>query len=147
MIWCWHHYSINLFKDLVPTLIQYLIKHEKLPINKATDIAYFNESQKTALTGPQCHILIGFRAILDSLLLKEAIMNSIRLVILLHSFYWSIQTKDESKRGSAFAFIFGVNWLWRCGVAALFGIFLETTIKVSQDLGALYMLYEPDKAI
>ena len=24
-------------------------------------------------------------------------------------FYWSIHTKDESKRGTAFAFIFGVN--------------------------------------
>ena len=27
----------------------------------------------------------------------------------LHSLYWSIHTKDESKRGTAFAFIFGVN--------------------------------------
>ena len=27
----------------------------------------------------------------------------------LHSLYWSIHTKDESKRGIAFAFIFGVN--------------------------------------
>ena len=26
------------------------------------------------------------------------------------SLYWSIHTKDDSKRGSAFAFIFGVNW-------------------------------------
>ena len=37
------------------------------------------------------------------------IMNSIKLVIPLHSLYWSIHTKDESKRGTAFAFIFGVN--------------------------------------
>ena len=36
-------------------------------------------------------------------------MNSVKLVILLHSLYWSIHTKDESKRGTAFAFIFGVN--------------------------------------
>ena len=36
-------------------------------------------------------------------------MNSMRLVIPLHSLYWSIHTKDESKRGTAFAFIFGVN--------------------------------------
>ena len=28
---------------------------------------------------------------------------------LLYSLYWSIHTKDESKRDSAFAFIFGVN--------------------------------------
>ena len=34
----------------------------------------------------------------------------------------SLHTKDESKRGSAFAFIFGVNWLWRCGVTASFGV-------------------------
>ena len=28
--------------------------------------------------------------------------------------YWSIHTKDESKCETAFAFIFGVNWLWFC---------------------------------
>ena len=38
-------------------------------------------------------------------------MNSMKLVIPLHSWYWSIHTKDESKRVPAFAFIFGVNWL------------------------------------
>ena len=37
----------------------------------------------------------------------------------------SIHTKDESKRGTAFAFIFGVNWLWRCGVTASFGVFFS----------------------
>ena len=37
------------------------------------------------------------------------LMNSMKFVIPLHSLYWSIHTKDESKRGSAFAFIFGVN--------------------------------------
>ena len=37
------------------------------------------------------------------------ITNFMKLVILLHSLYWSIHTKDESKRGTAFAFIFGVN--------------------------------------
>ena len=36
-------------------------------------------------------------------------VNSMKLVISLHSLYWSIHTKDESKRGIAFAFIFGVN--------------------------------------
>ena len=34
-------------------------------------------------------------------------MNSTKLVILLHSLHWSNHTKDESKRGTAFAFIFG----------------------------------------
>ena len=52
------------------------------------------------------------------------IMNSMKPVIPLHFFTWkkdsklccdttmpeSIHTKDESKHGSAFAFIFGVNW-------------------------------------
>ena len=52
-------------------------------------------------------------------------MNSTKLVIPLHSSYWSIHTKDESKRGTAFAFIFGVNWLWRCGVTASFGVFFN----------------------
>ena len=36
-------------------------------------------------------------------------MNSMKLVIPLHSLYWSIHTKDESKRGTAFAVIFGGN--------------------------------------
>ena len=36
-------------------------------------------------------------------------MNSMKLVIPSHSLYWSIHTKDESKRGTAFAFIFGVD--------------------------------------
>ena len=40
---------------------------------------------------------------------KKLLMNSMKLVILLQSLYWSIHTKDESKRGTAFAFIFGVN--------------------------------------
>ena len=39
----------------------------------------------------------------------DLFMNSMKLVIPLHLLYWSIHTKDESKRGSAFAFIFGVN--------------------------------------
>ena len=39
----------------------------------------------------------------------KANMSSMKLVIPLHSLYWSIHTKDESKRGTAFAFIFGVN--------------------------------------
>ena len=52
-------------------------------------------------------------------------MNSMKLVIPLHSLYWSIHTKDESNCRSAFAFIFGVNWLWRCGVTASFGVFFH----------------------
>ena len=52
-------------------------------------------------------------------------MNSMKLVIQLYSLYWSIHTKDESKRRIAFAFIFGVNWLWRCGVTASFGVFFH----------------------
>ena len=39
----------------------------------------------------------------------DPLMNSMKLVIPLHSLYWSIHTKDESKRGTAFAFIFDVN--------------------------------------
>ena len=54
---------------------------------------------------------------------KKYNMNSMKLVIPLHSLYWSIHTKDESKHGTAFAFIFGVNWLWRCGVTPSFGVF------------------------
>ena len=56
-------------------------------------------------------------------LCNEWSMNTMKLVIPLHWLYWSIHTKDESKRGTAFAFIFGVNWLWRWGVTASFGVF------------------------
>ena len=38
-----------------------------------------------------------------------SVMNSMKLVIPLQLLDWSIHTKDESKRGTAFAFIFGVN--------------------------------------
>ena len=61
------------------------------------------------------------------------------IVILLHFISWkktpndavtpqchrSIHIKDESKCGIAFAFIFGVNWLWRCGDTASFGVFFQ----------------------
>ena len=46
-----------------------------------------------------------------------------KLVIPLHSLYWSIHTKDESKRRTTFAFIFGVNWLRCCCVTVSFGVF------------------------
>ena len=49
-------------------------------------------------------------------------MHSMKLVIPLYWKYWSIYTKDESKRGTAFAFIFGVNWLWRRDVTTSFGV-------------------------
>ena len=54
-------------------------------------------------------------------------MNSMKLVIPLHSLYWSNHTKDDfsSKRATAFAFIFGVNWLWRCGVTASLWVFFH----------------------
>ena len=56
--------------------------------------------------------------------IKTSHTNSMKIVILLHFISWkkdskwccntttpeSIHTKDESKRGTAFAFIFGVNW-------------------------------------
>ena len=49
-------------------------------------------------------------------------MHSMKLVIPLHSLYWSMHTKDESKSETAFAFIFGVNWLWRRGATTSFGV-------------------------
>ena len=41
------------------------------------------------------------------------------LVLPLHLLYRSIHTIDESKDRIAFAFIFGLNWHWRCGVTVL----------------------------
>ena len=43
-----------------------------------------------------------------SYLLLKLNLNSMELVIPLHSLYGSIHTKDESKLGTAFAFVFGV---------------------------------------
>ena len=43
------------------------------------------------------------------MLAKQIIMNYLKLVIPLHSLYWSVHAKDETKHGMAFAFIFGVN--------------------------------------
>ena len=45
-------------------------------------------------------------------------MNSMKLVIPLHSLYWLIHTAEPS-------WLSCVNWLWRCGVTALFGIFFH----------------------
>ena len=58
------------------------------------------------------YFTVEFPCIFDnrvSLECNELNMNSMKLVIPLHSLYRSIHTKDESKRGTAFAFIFGVN--------------------------------------
>ena len=52
-------------------------------------------------------------------------MNSMKFVIPLHSLYGSIHPKDEGKQRTTFAFQFGVNWLWGCGVTALFGVFFH----------------------
>ena len=54
---------------------------------------------------------------------KCILPNVIGAVNRLHSLHWSIHTKDESKRGTALAFIFGVNWLRRCCVTTSFGVF------------------------
>ena len=58
-----------------------------------------------------------------------------KLVIPLHSLYWSIHTNDESNRGTAFAFIFGVNCLWRCGVTTLFHGIHELHCLILNDKG------------
>ena len=52
-------------------------------------------------------------------ILWTILMNFVKLVIPSHSLYWSIHTKDESKHATGF-----VNWLWRCGVTASFGVFV-----------------------
>ena len=54
------------------------------------------------------NLVKGTRMHTDPKVLCTSVMNSMKLVIPLLSLYWSIHTKDESKRGTAFAFIFGV---------------------------------------
>ena len=55
---------------------------------------------------PHVRVLVHMRMTVE---LEGVGMNSMKLVIPLHSLYGSIHTKDESKHGTAFAFIFGVN--------------------------------------
>ena len=52
-------------------------------------------------------------------------MNSMELVIPLHSLYWSIHTKDESKCSSTSAFIFDVNVFHFC-----FHLWCELTLAL-----------------
>ena len=54
-------------------------------------------------------IIILLFIIVFKIIVMFSAMNSMKLVVPLRSLYWSIHTKDESKRGTAFAFIFGVN--------------------------------------
>ena len=56
-----------------------------------------------------CSLFYGPKIIRNEKKDDTQCVNSMKLVIPLHSSYWSIHTKDESKRGTAFAFIFGVN--------------------------------------
>ena len=80
----------------------------------------------------EIHWNLSFRYILfhEKHSFSDIINNMIRDINRLHSWYWSIHTKDESKRETAFAFIFGVNWLWHGGVTALFSIFFQLTAPI-----------------
>ena len=50
-------------------------------------------------------------------------MNSVTFYFMKKVQMMSIHTKDESS--STFAFVFGVNWPWRFGVTASFGVFFH----------------------
>ena len=64
--------------------------------------------QKPLFKCPYANIGTYYKYLVHSFSIHTT-MNSMKLVIPLHSLYWSIHTKDESKRGTEFAFIFGVN--------------------------------------
>ena len=72
-----------------------------------------------------CSIVAGPVSMYLSCPKQPVSMNYMKLAIPLHSLHWSIHTKDESKHGTAFAFTFGVNWLWRWGVTASFGVYFH----------------------
>ena len=75
-------------------------------VDACLDIDYHSrighQKMKCHVSGHQCLLRGGSMRGMN-------IMNSMKLVIPLYLLYWSIHTKDESKRGTAFAFIFGVN--------------------------------------
>ena len=69
-------------------------------------------SAYSAIPGRWCPCVHALSVVLSVALstgVHLILMNSMKLVIPLHSLYWSTHTKDESKRGTAFAFIVGVN--------------------------------------
>ena len=98
---------------------------------KSTDtLCEFYQKQTFSLLTTFLHVLHAFKlkvlfSLMNHLGSLKLNLNSMKLVIPLHSLYWSIHTEDESKRGIEFAFIFGVNWLWRSGVTASFGVFFH----------------------
>ena len=52
--------------------------------------------------------------------------------------------QDESKCTTAFSFIFGVNWLWLCGVTAYFGVcFHEIKCNAMTSFMELMQGYHP----
>ena len=63
----------------------------------------------------------------NQLFITALVMNSMKLVIPLHFISWKKTQNDAvtPQRGTAFAFIFGVNWLWRHGVTASFWVFFH----------------------
>ena len=77
--------------------------------------------------------------------------SEVRRLKRLHLLYWSIHTKDESKRGTASAFIFDVNWLWSCGVTASFGVFFHAQftpkMKANAELHLLSSLLWIDSGV
>ena len=74
---------------------------------------------------PELWITPGMQVVLIKWLLGKITWFPWNLSFRYIHLYWSIHTKDESKRGTVFAFIFGVNWLWRCGVTASFEFFFH----------------------
>ena len=88
-----------------------------------TPFVYWKEADLCIRTCPHlAHIYLWRFFACFKYVWESQSLNSMKLVIPLHELYWSIHTKDESKRGTAFAFIFCVNWLWRCGGTAPFRV-------------------------
>ena len=108
---CFIQWSIKTVIDLVLTahphclLINYLTTH---PFNSSGLLSELSSASVL-------RVWLQVRFVLTS------IRRAFKLVYswIPWNLYWSIHTKDESKRDSAFAFIFGVNWRGRCGIKAL----------------------------
>ena len=127
----WTQTHSLLFSLLTLCLIAALVQFHHVLINEKTYFlilagsAFYLIYENKTWRNDKFHGIHDLHLYTHCLQRRQWNMNSMKLVIPLHSLSWPIHTKDESKRGTAFAFIFGVNWLWRCGVTGSFGVFFH----------------------
>ena len=114
------NFHVYFYSELI-TWPSVLFKHLHWQWNLTISLAGMNICSWGMKFKDLSHFVKTFHRIHQSM--RYILLCSMKLVILLNSLCLSIHSKDESKRSTACAFIFGVHWLWRCDVTASFGVF------------------------